>query len=220
MGRCAATHPALAAAVRPSSVERELALFPLQTVLFPDGLLSLKIFEARYLDLIATCLREGSHFGVVGLKRGAEVRRPDRPVEFESIGTRALLLDVDSAQPGILLARCRGGERFTVRSSRQQTDGLWLATVTPVDADPPMSPTPALASAVRGLRDAIAALQAQGTDPFLVPHRFEDAGWVANRWCELLPIPQSARQKLMELPDPLARLEIVDDFLRRQGVLS
>ena len=75
------------------------------------------------------------------------------------------------------------------------------------------------ANAVRGLRDTVAALQAQGSDPFLLPHRFDDAGWVANRWCELLPIPQSARQKLMELPDPLVRLEIVDDFLRRQGVL-
>lgn len=203
----------------PSTAEPELPLFPLQTVLFPDGLLSLKIFEARYLDLIASCLRDGSHFGVVGLRRGSEVRRPDRPVDFEIIGTRALLLDVDSAQPGILLARCRGGERFAVHSSRQQADGLWLASVTPVEADARMSPTPVLANAVRGLRDTVAALQAQGSDPFLLPHRFDDAGWVANRWCELLPIPQSARQKLMELPDPLVRLEIVDDFLRRQGVL-
>ena len=203
----------------PATVATELPLFPLQTVLFPDGLLSLKIFEARYLDLIGACLRDGSHFGVVGLRRGSEVRRPDRPVDFDTIGTRALLLDVDSAQPGILLARCCGGERFAVQSSRQQADGLWLATVTPVDPDPPTTPTPALANAVRGLRDTVAALQAQGTEPFLAPHRFDDAGWVANRWCELLPIPQSARQKLMELPDPLVRLQLVDDFLRRQGVL-
>ena len=106
-----------------------------------------------------------------------------------------------------------------MRSSRQQTDGLWLATVTPVEADAPMSPTPALAGAVRGLRDAIAALQAQGTEPFLMPHRFEDAGWVANRWCEILPISVAAKQRLMALEDPVGRLQLVDDFLRSKGVV-
>ena len=34
----------------------ELPLFPLRTVLFPDGLLELKIFEARYLDLMTRCM--------------------------------------------------------------------------------------------------------------------------------------------------------------------
>ena len=199
--------------------DAELPLFPLQAVLFPDGLLGLKVFEARYLDLIASCLRDRSDFGVVALRRGTEVRRADHPVAFESIGTRASLLDVDSAQTGILQVRCRGGKRFEIVSSRQQDDGLWLARVTPLDADPPTAPTPALAGAVSGLKDAIAALEAQKTEPFLQPHRFDDAGWVANRWCELLPIPQAARQKLMELRDPLVRLELVDDFLRRQGVL-
>jgi Lon protease-like protein len=199
--------------------DAELPLFPLQAVLFPDGLLGLTVFEARYLDLIATCLRERCDFGVVGLRRGAEVRRADQPVVLESIGTRAALLDVDSAQAGLLLVRCRGGARFEVASSRQQDDGLWLARVAPIDPDPLVAPPPALAGAVRGLKDAMASLEAQEAQPFLLPHRFDDAGWVANRWCELLPIPQAARQKLMELRDPLVRLELVDDFLRRQGVL-
>ena len=64
------------------------------------------------------------------------------------------------------------------------------------------------------------ALAAQKESPFLVPHRFDDAAWVANRWCELLPISQAARQKLMELPDPIVRLQLVDDFLRSKGVLG
>jgi Lon protease-like protein len=199
--------------------DAELPLFPLQAVLFPDGLLNLKVFEARYLDLVASCLREQREFGVVGLRRGAEVRRADQSIAFESVGTRAGLLDVDSAQTGILLVRCRGGARFAITSSRQQEDGLWLARVTPLEPDPPTAPPPALAGAVRGLKDAMASLEAQEAQPFLLPHRFDDAGWVANRWCELLPIPQAARQKLMELRDPLVRLELVDDFLRRQGVL-
>ena len=105
----------------------ELPLFPLQTVLFPDGLLALKVFEARYLDLIGRCLRERSAFGVVGLKRGGEVRRTGEHLAFEAIGTTAELIDVDSAQAGILLARCRGGARFEVGATRCASDGLWLA---------------------------------------------------------------------------------------------
>jgi len=194
----------------------ELPLFPLQSVLFPDGLLELKVFEARYLDLIAACLRAGTGFGVVCLSRGHEVRRTVEDVAFESVGTVAEILDVDSTQAGILQVRCRGAERFEVMSSRQQADGLWLAVTTPIDEDAKVEPTAALEPAARGLADAIAALKDQGVEPFLPPHRLDDAGWVANRWCEILPIPMPAKQKLMALPDPLLRLEVVDDILRRK----
>jgi Lon protease-like protein len=205
----------------PSADSAELPLFPLNTVLFPGGLLNLKVFEARYLDLMGRCLRERLPFGVVALKRGSEVRLPDQAaVALEAVGTRAEVMDVDSAQTGILLVRCRGLERFTVRASRQQADGLWLAQTAPIAADSTVAPTPALAGAARALADAIAALEGQGDHPFLVPHRFDDAGWVANRWCDILPIPVAAKQRLMELPDPLMRLQLVDDFLRTKGVVT
>ena len=198
----------------------ELALFPLQAVLFPGGLLGLKVFEARYLDLIARCLRERAPFGVVLLKSGTEVRKAGEPIAFESIGTTAELLEVDSAQAGILLARCKGSQRFEIRSSRQQGDGLWLARVTPIAGDEPSGPSAALVAAASALTDAIRAIDALGQQPFLLPHRFDDAGWVANRWCEILPIPAEARQRLMALRDPAARLEVVAEFLRSQGVVA
>jgi Lon protease-like protein len=204
-----------------TSDDEGLPLFPLQAVLFPDGLLGLKVFEARYLDLVARCLREQASFGVVSLVRGSEVRRADAPdVAFQSIGTRAELLEVDSGQAGILLVRCRGCSRFKVIASRQRDDGLWIADTEAIEDDERLAPTPALEAAARGLADAMASLEAQNTRPFLPPHRFDDAGWVANRWCELLPVPLLAKQKLMELRDPMMRLEIVDDFLRQKGVLT
>ena len=198
----------------------ELPLFPLQTVLFPDGLLELKVFEARYLDLIAACLRDSSGFGVVCLKHGSEVRHTDQEVEFESVGTRAELATVDSAQAGILQVRCRGAERFRLGASRQQADGLWLAGWTPIEPDPPVAPPSHLEGVAQGLADAIAALESEGMRPFLPPHRLGDAGWVANRWCEMLPIPMPAKQKLMELTDPVLRLEVVEDILRRKSAGS
>jgi len=204
----------------PVTDARELALFPLQTVLFPGGLLSLKVFEARYLDLVAACLRENRPFGVVALRSGGEVRRDTKPVSFETTGVLAELLDVDSAQSGILQVRCRGGQRFSIAGRRQQADGLWLASIEAVDDDPPVVPREALLDTVRGLANAIASLKSQGAEPFLQPYRFDDAGWVANRWCEILPISLAAKQKLMELPDPQVRLQLVDEFLRGKGVVK
>ncbi|MCK6426983.1 MAG: LON peptidase substrate-binding domain-containing protein [Burkholderiaceae bacterium] len=198
----------------------ERALFPLGTVLFPDGLLALKVFEARYLDLIGRCLREGSAFGVVTLSRGGEVRQDDEAVAFAEVGCLAELLGCDSEQAGILHVRCRGGRRFELRAPRQRADGLWLAETRLLSADEVHHPAPEMMGSVAALGRAIAALGAQGPSPFLEPYRLDDAGWVANRWCELLPIPLATRQKLMALPDAAARLALVDGFLRRHGIVK
>jgi hypothetical protein len=200
--------------------KQELPLFPLQAVLFPGGLLSLKVFEARYLDLMATCLREQSRFGVVALSRGSEVQHADKAVDFASIGVIAELIDVDSAQAGILLVRCRGGERFEIQASRQEADGLWLAETSALPPDEPVAPTPQFEPSVRALAGALRSLEDQDMQPFLKPYRFDDAGWVANRWCEILPISVAAKQKLMALPDALIRLELVDEFLRSHRLIG
>ena len=198
----------------------ELPLFPLQTVLFPGGLLSLKVFEARYLDLVGSCLRESKPFGVVALKQGTDVRRGSEVVAFENLGTIAELIDVDSAQAGILQVRCRGTQRFDVKKSHQQSDGLWVAKANSVPDDEAVAPAESMHETVRGLANAIATLKAQGAEPFLAPYQFDSAGWVANRWCEILPISLAAKQKLMELPDAQVRLQLVDEFLRSKGVVK
>ncbi|WP_280154364.1 LON peptidase substrate-binding domain-containing protein [Piscinibacter sp. XHJ-5] len=202
-----------------SSSTFDLPLFPLQTVLFPGGLLSLKVFEARYLDLVGSCLRESKPFGVVMLKQGSETRRGNDSVSFESLGTMAELIDVDSAQTGILQVRCRGTHRFDVRKTRREDDGLWIAKAGTLPDDEAIAPAEAMHDTVKGLANAIATLKAQGAEPFLAPYLFDQAGWVANRWCEILPISLAAKQKLMELPDAQVRLQLVDEFLRSKGVV-
>ncbi len=198
----------------------ELALFPLQTVLFPGGKLGLKVFEARYLDLIGRCLRERQPFGVIALRRGAEVRGGADPVVLEEVGCLAVLDEVDSPTPGILQVQGHGTQRFRALQPRQQPDGLWVADAEWLADDEVLAPPEALRGSAQGLQAAIATLRAQGHAPFLEPYRFEDAGWLANRWCEILPIPLAAKQKLMELPDPLVRLRLVDEFLRGKGVVA
>lgn len=204
----------------PATELLSIPLFPLQAVLFPGGMLSLKVFEARYLDLISSSLRERKPFGVVTLRHGGELRKPGAPVVTEAIGTLAELIDVDSAQHGILQVRCRGTQRFEVHSKLQQADGLWQAQANLLDDDDETPPSETLFETVRGLANAIATLKQQGAEPFFKPFKFDNAGWVANRWCEILPISIAAKQKLMELPDPQLRLQLVGEFLRTKGVVK
>ena len=197
-----------------------LPLFPLQTVLFPEGVLKLKVFEARYVDLVTACLRTGAPFGVVCILEGSEVRRPgDKPVRFESVGVLAQVLEVDADQPGILAVRCQGGQRFTLEAPQQRDDGLWLARASVHPADEIRAVPREFERCAVALHNAVVSLAAQGHAPFATPHRFDDAGWVANRWCELLPVSDAAKQRLMALDDPVLRLRLVDDYLHGQGVV-
>jgi Lon protease-like protein len=197
-----------------------LPLFPLQMVLFPGAQLRLKVFEARYLDLMSRCLRSGQPFAVVCIRQGSEVQQPDSPAtQFETLGVLAHLVDVDAQQAGILRVQCRASRRVQLAHPVQHDDGLWLADATPL-ADDPVLPVPdALAPCALALGKAIAALTAQGQQPFEPPYSLNQAGWVANRWCELLPIPLAAKQRLMALNDPIARLQLVSDFLRSKQVI-
>ena len=204
----------------PPGAEPELPLFPLQTVLFPGGLLQLKVFEARYLDLMSHCLRTNSAFGVVHLRQGRDVRGPDdTQTRIEDIGVLAHLQDVDAEQPGILRVRCQGGRRVSLSAVRQRADGLWLARAEACDDDPASEVPDELAATARALGQAIESLKAQDQHPFLPPFRLDDAGWVANRWCEILPISGAAKQRLMALDEPVLRLKLVDEYLRGKGVV-
>ena len=204
----------------PHSLPR-LALFPLQSVLFPGAQLQLRVFEPRYLDLVSRCLREKQPFGVVCLRQGSEVRAAggDEPVLLESTGVLAQLQEVDAEQAGVLRVKCLGTQRFEIDEPLQQPDGLWTARAWLVDDDPAAPPPEAMLATVKALANAIGALERKSGSPFTKPYRFDDAGWVANRWCELLPISLAAKQKLMELEDPLMRLRLVDEYLRGKGVV-
>ncbi len=197
-----------------------LPLFPLQTVLFPGALLGLKVFETRYLDMVSECLRLQQPFGVVCLRQGTESGTAAKGVQLESVGVLAHIEDVDAQQAGILRLRCIGGRRFRIQgTARQQDNGLWVAQAQPLPADTLRMPGPAVLATVNALGEAIRKLQAQDQTPFAPPYRLDDAGWVANRWCELLPVSLAAKQKLMELDDPVIRLSLVDGFLRDKKVV-
>ena len=204
----------------PPPLPEPLPLFPLQAVLFPDGLLPLKVFEARYVDLVTQCLREGTPFGVLCLLQGSEAGRSAEAVRMHDVGVLAVVQDMDAEQSGILRVSCKGMSRFRCTAApHQQGNGLWVCSAEHIAADETHSPPAAQFATVEALSRAIASLRDQGLQPFAEPYRLDDAGWVANRWCELLPISLAAKQNLMALPDAAARLGLVDSYLRDMGVV-
>ena len=210
-------------------MSQTLALFPLQSVLFPGGHLPLRIFEPRYLDMIARCHREGSPFGVVSLIEGSEVRRRDEDAAdgrfareaFHMTGTLAHIETFERTQPGLLQIRCRGGQRFRLTRSECLPHGLWMGEAEMLVADTAV-PVPAdlekTAHLLQGLLHTLEQGAATADLPLQPPYQWDDSGWLANRWCELLPLPAGERQRLMQLDNPLLRLELVADQLERLGV--
>jgi Lon protease-like protein len=213
-----------------------LPLFPLSTVLFPDGLLPLQIFELRYLNMVKKCIADGTEFGVVAqtVRRDAaaesptasEANAPALPMSqetFTAIGTSAKIISHFVPQPGLIRIDCVGGQRFSIVSSQQETGGLWVAQVQTIEADL-VIPVPAeLLEAVTALRHVITTLASQAGEasfmPIAKPYLFDDCGWVANRWCELIPMQSAQRHRMLTLDNPLIRLELIHDLLETGGFL-
>lgn len=202
-----------------------LPLFPLGTVLFPGGMLSLRVFEVRYLDMVRKCHQAGAPFGVVALREGSEVRQAGAPQEeLHDVGTLAVIEHLHTPQPGLLLLQCRGTERFRILHRDRLPHGLWVADVEQLSEDVAVPIPEDLQRYAKALSQVIAQLRQRETDgiapPAPTPDQLQDCGWVANRWCELLPVPLELKQQLMALDNPLLRLELVGDVLERTGIAT
>ena len=199
-----------------------IPLFPLGTVLFPEGVLPLQIFEVRYLDMIGRCIVDNSPFGVVMLTEGQEVRTPETVERFVQSGTMATVEDSSAPSPGLLQVVCRGGLRFNVLSSRRRTNGLWMAEVELLPPDLPVRIPSELQGAANALDRVLASLGEVPEErwPVRLPFRLDDCGWVSNRWCELLPLPLSQKHGLLMLDNPLIRLELMHDLLDEHGLIT
>jgi Lon protease-like protein len=181
-------------------MSEQIALFPLNTVLFPGGPLPLRIFEARYLDLVRRCMREGSGFGVVLIREGQEAGGP--ALTFD-VGTYARIEDFSQQPDGLLGILVRGEKRFRILERRQARDGLNLGEVEWLPDEMRL----ALPAEYEELGPAVEAALDQIGGPYLSTERQPgDAGWVAARLVEILPVPLAHKQHCLELDDPRQRL--------------
>jgi uncharacterized protein len=195
---------------------RKIPLFPLGTVLFPDGVIALKIFEARYLDMIKQCLREKTEFGVVSIIKNSEVDDQNLPPTFSNIGTLALIEDFDPVQPALYMTKSFGTQRFKLLNSTQQDNGLWVGEVELLDKDP-LIPIPQEHRGVAKLLDEIiSVIQSEdllGDAPFKKPFKTDDCGWVSNRLAELLPISLAQKNHLLAQTNPRIRLDLITEII-------
>jgi uncharacterized protein len=187
-----------------------LPLFPLDAVLFPGGRLQLRIFEARYLDLVRECTRKGSGFGVCLILDGREAGEPATP---SAVGTIARIIDFHAGGDGLLVVLAEGEERFRVLRSRVRADGqlrgdlrVWLPE--------PLPPVPVEFALLQDIAERLVETMAPKWRNVARSH-YDDASWLGFRLAELLPLAHAEQQRLLELTDPLRRLAELRDILPR-----
>ena len=188
-------------------------IFPLGTVLFPGGLLPLRIFEVRYVEMAKACLKAGTPFGVCLIREGSEVGTPAVP---EPVGCLARIAECDVEQLGVLNVKAEGLDRFRIVDTEVNRDNLIVGRIEDLHPEPQVSDAPGLPECVEFLRKVMAGI---GAERFAKPYRFEDASWVSFRLAEILPLRMDAKQKLLELTDATLRLAILHKFLQQQKLL-
>lgn len=192
----------------------DLPVFPLNTVLFPGGIVALKLFEPRYLDMAAACMKNQAPFGVCLIAAGTETAPP---AELHPVGTLAEIAGWEMPQLGILMITARGKRRFRILEKRVEPDRLLRAKV---ELMPESASTPIPPERLRLLPLLRRIVSDLGSERMPEPHHFDDADWVGCRLTEILPVQNLAKQKLLELNDPLMRLEILEKYLDQRKLLD
>jgi Lon protease-like protein len=184
----------------------EIPLFPLRTVLFPDGPLPLRIFESRYIDMVGQCMKNESPFGVLLIMEGQETGL----ATTHEVGTLANITDWYQGSDGLLGVTAVGGQRFRLLSARQQADGLNIGDIEILAAEPYMA-LPAEYASLRKILESV--LDDLGRLYESLERRFDDAVWVTYRLIEILPIELEQKQQFLESSDTRARLKLIDDVI-------
>lgn len=183
---------------------RTLPLFPLGSLVFPGGPLPLRIFEPRYANLVKRCMQTDSGFGVVLLFRGNEAGTAEATTA--GIGTEVRIIDFDRLPDGLLGITCRGQQRFRILRAWREADGLNIAEVEDLPA-PPIITIPA---DLRFMAEILERVMPElGEDYAALEARYDDAQWVSCRLAEVLAMETFERQALLELDDPLDRLQML-----------
>jgi Lon protease-like protein len=191
----------------------EVCLFPLNTVVFPGGLLPLRIFEPRYLRMVRECLTQEQSFAVLLIREGGEA---GAPAQFNDLGTLASIVDFDQREDGLLGITAQGQRRLRTLSHQVASDRLISGLV---ELLPEEEPVP-LAEEYQGAADLLQRIVSQLPAPLNYPEAdFGDACWVSGRLAELLPLPLSFKQDLLNLDSAEQRMDVLFGLLQEQDLV-
>lgn len=188
----------------------DIPLFPLHTVLFPDGYLNLRIFEQRYIDMVRECSLKACCFGVCLVGNSED---SNRPANHMRVGTTAEICDFSTLDDGLLGIRASGRKKFIIQHTRMRDNGLLMAEVETLDETDPVD-VPNEYS-VLSMITARFMEQVGKNYPSFQPGHLQDANWVGYRLAELLPLENKEKQILLQIIDPLERLQLLLEVLPR-----
>ena len=193
---------------------RNIPLFPLRAVLFDGGRLPLRIFEPRYMDMIGSCMRKGTPFGVVLIRQGRDARlsADDEQPEIFDVGTEATIIDFNQLEAGMLGVLARGGRKFRVHETWELKNHLLMGRVERLPEEPSGMTTVEHGPLLDLLRQL---LKHPMIEKLELEIDFEDARDLGWRLAELLPIEPEVKQGLLELERPEERLTALDRLVSR-----
>ncbi len=186
----------------------EIAIFPLNVVVFPEGELPLRLFEPRYLDMVKRCMRKDIGFGICLISKGNEA---GVPAEINLFGTYVRIIDWEQLPGGLLGITVKGEKRFRIESSWLQDDNLRIADITYLDEDDDIIP-----ENYQGFSELLKQIaERYELEIADEEERFEKATWVSERLAEILPFELSMKQTLLEMDKPLQRFDLMQALLEK-----
>ncbi|NOR18968.1 MAG: peptidase S16 [Xanthomonadales bacterium] len=187
----------------------------MHTVLFPGGHLPLRIFEPRYIDMVRECSAKSSYFGVclVNNSEGGDSEKTHHPATHLRVGTSASIYDFSTLDDGLLGIAARGEQKFLIQTTRMRDNGLLMAEVETLGETAPVE-LPDQYSVLSMIAGRFME-QLGGNYPDYEPHLLQDAVWVGYRLSELLPLQNNEKQTLLQITDPLDRLQVLLEVLPR-----
>lgn len=190
-------------------MQTTIPLFPLNTVLFPNGVLPLRIFEPRYLDMVSDCLKNDTGIGVVLIRDGSETGNAANTFD---IGTLSRISYWHKRADGILGITLKGEQRFRVLSHTVHKNQLIIAEVELL----PMLTETALLDGYEHMVLLLEKIISRLGPPYTtMATNYESANWVSARLVELLPLALTDKQNLLSMDNIPERFEKLDKLLRK-----
>jgi Lon protease-like protein len=184
------------------------ALFPLKSILLPGCIMDLQIFEARYLDMVSRCFKQGEAFLIMPLESGPESGQGD--LRFAAIGCEAAIVDWQQRDNGLLGIRVEGRRRGRVSDVEVAPDGLVNANVIWLEEQPDQ--------VLNAEHEDLQALHAALLDHPIaeglgLPPLADSQQQLSYELAFLLPFSLDQKSVLLAIESPSARLHQISEWL-------
>ncbi|MCK5811252.1 MAG: LON peptidase substrate-binding domain-containing protein [Cocleimonas sp.] len=188
----------------------ELTLFPVNSVLYPNGLMTIKVIKPCDLLMVSDCTRHEKPFVVVSRIDQTE---NINSTPFNDIGTLAYMVDFDMPRSGILEMRCRGRAMVNIRRYKTRTDSLIIAQIESL----PAIETFKLPKKYQVLQEVLRSYIArEGMSRYKeeLEEDWDNPDWLGCRLSEILPVDRQQHYKLL-IMEPLERLFQIKKLLKK-----